>query len=900
VVSTAYPAHREVDVVLRDGSTIGLRPVRPSDEASLREFFDRLDPDSQSFRFFSGAANLGQIAQEMARVDYVSRYGIVASRGEEGPPIGHGVYIEMEHGQAEVAFAVAEGLQGQGLGTILLAHLAEVAAENGIDTFVAEVLPQNHRMIEMFRESGFPAEVRSDADAIRVELPTSLSAEAIASFEDRDRLAAVAAVRAFLEPRSIAVVGASRRADSVGGSVLRNLQASGFAGALHAVNPAATEVQGIAALASVEDIPGEVELAIIAVPSSKALDVAHQCAAKGVRALVVLSAGFSESGEEGARRERELLDACRTAGMRLIGPNCLGVLNTDPEHSLNATFAPGTPPAGDVGFVTQSGALGLALIDLAAEKGVGVSSFASVGNRADITANDLLEFWEEDPRTRVALLYIESFSDPRRFSRVARRIGRRKPIVAVKSGRSGSGARAAGSHTGALLAASDRATDALFEQCGVIRAETLAELLDVSSLISTQPLPRGARVGILTNAGGPGIMCADACEAAGLEVPEPSEDVRAELRAFLPKEAALGNPVDMIATAGAEHYRRAISALARWDGIDSLIVIFIRPLLTQAEDIAAAIHSAVTELPRQLPIQAVFMSPGDQAVLRETATVPTHLYPEEAARALGKVVRHVRWSEAPPRTAPNLAGLHQDEASAILAEALAEDLEWLDPDRCARLLDSYGIATPASRSAADPQAAGLAAEEIGGAVALKALGPQILHKTEIGAVALGLTGAAEVAEAARDMDAELARHGLARTAFSVQAMVENGVELLVGIATDPVFGPVVACGAGGTAVELLGDVRLRVCPLDSADPAEMLNDLAVRPLLDGYRGGDPADVDAVEDVILRVGAIAERHHEIVELDLNPLLATTHGVVAVDVRVRLHEMPPLRSWPSTWG
>ncbi|MBK5218356.1 MAG: GNAT family N-acetyltransferase [Thermoleophilia bacterium] len=898
-MSADYPAHREVDVVLRDGSTIGLRPVRPSDEASLREFFDELDPDSQSFRFFSGAANLGRIAHEMARVDYGSRYGLLARRGEEGRPIGHGVYIELEHGQAEVAFAVAEEMQGHGLGTILLAHLAEVAAENGIDTFVAEVLPQNHRMIEMFRESGFPVDVRSDADGIRVELPTSLSTKAIASFEDRDRLAAVEAVRAFLEPRSIAVVGASRRPDSVGGSVLRNLLASGFSGALHAINPAATEVQGLPALAGIEEISGEVDLAIISVPSNKTLAVAHQCAAKGVRALVVLSAGFSESGDEGARRERELLDVCRTAGMRLIGPNCLGVLNTDPEHSLNATFAPGAPSLGDVGFVTQSGALGLALIDLAAATGVGVSSFASVGNRADITANDLLEFWEQDPRTRIALLYIESFSDPRRFSRVARRIGRRKPVVVVKSGRSGSGARAASSHTGALLAASDLATDALFDQSGVIRAETLAELLDVASLLSSQPLPRGPRVGILTNAGGPGIMCADACEAAGLEVPELSEEARAELRAFLPSEAALGNPVDMIATARAEHYRRALAALARWDGIDSVIVIFIRPLLTEAGDVAEAIHSVVEDLPRRLPIQAVFMSPADHALLRETAAVPTHLYPEEAARALGKVVRHVRWRERTPVVPPHLIGLRRVEAAAVLAEGLAEGREWLDPGQSARLLDCYGIAMPDSRAAVDPLSAGQAAKEIGGTVVLKAIGSQILHKTEVGGVRVGLTGAEQVAEAAQDMDDELAHRRLEREAFLVQEQIDDGVELLIGIASDPVFGAVIACGAGGTTAELLGDVQLRVSPLDGADPEGMLNGLAMRPLLEGYRGAAPADIGALRGVIARVGAMSEAHPEILELDLNPVVATSTGAIAVDCRVRIRARPPRHPWPRTW-
>jgi acetyl coenzyme A synthetase (ADP forming)-like protein len=898
-VSAPYPADREADVVLRDGSTVRLRPVQPADEPRLLEFFRGLDPRSQAFRFFSGAADLERAARELAQVDYQRRYGLLASHGPGGPVLGHGLYIELAPGRAEVAFAVNREMQGRGLGTIFLAHLAEMAAANGIETFSAEVMPGNHRMIEMFRESGFPVETRAVADAIEVELPTSLSAAPVASFEDRDRIAAVAAVRAFLEPRSIAVIGASRRPGSVGGAVLRNLLASGFDGELHAINPAAPEVQGVPARARIGEVPGPVDLAVVAVPAERVAGVAGECGELGVRALVVLSAGFAESGAEGVERERELLAICRATGIRLVGPNCLGILNTDPAHRFDATFAPAPPPAGEVGFVTQSGALGLALTDLAASRGLGVSSFVSVGNRADLTANDLLEYWEQDPRTRVALLYLESFSDPRRFARVARRVGRKMPVVVVKSGRSGSGARAAGSHTGALLAGSDRATDALFEQAGVIRAETVAELLDVSSLLSTQPLPRGGRVGILTNAGGPGIMCADACEAAGLEVPELAPEVRERLRAFLPSEAGLGNPVDMIATAGAVDFERAIGELATWEGIDALIVIFIRPLLTEAADVATAIRNAVAGLPRELPVQAVFMSAADHAVLRERAAVPTHRFPEDAARALGKVARHVRWraNVAPPAPAPS--GIRRDEATAILAGALAEGREWLDPYRCRLLLDCYGIATPVARTAPSPKAAGRAAQALGGVVALKAGGPGIVHKTELGAVRLGLRGADEVERAATEIDAELRRRGLAREGFEVQAMVGEGVELIVGIATDPVFGPVLACGAGGTAVELFGDVSLRVCPLDADDPAEMLASLAVRPLLDGYRGAPAADLGAVEGVIARVGALAAAHPEVVELDLNPVLAGPAGALAVDARVRIAPAPAPRPWPSTW-
>ncbi|MGN6257072.1 MAG: bifunctional acetate--CoA ligase family protein/GNAT family N-acetyltransferase [Solirubrobacterales bacterium] len=896
---SAYPVHREADVVLHDGSTVHLRPVRAEDEAALREFFAGLSFQSRAFRFFSGAVDLERAAVALADVDYAERYGLVAVRGG-GRIVGHGLYVGGPGGRAEVAFAVAEEIQGKGLGTILLAHLAEVAGERGYATFVADVLPQNHKMIEMFRQSGLPTQVRSQPGVLRVEMPTSFSPAARERFEDRDRLAAREAVRSVLEPRSLALVGASRRAGSVGAEVLRNLVESDYRGALHPVNPAAAEVGGLQAYPSLEAVPGEVELAVIAVPAAGVATAAREAAAKGARALVVLSAGFSETGEEGTRRERELLAICRETGMRLVGPNCLGVLSTDPGAPLDATFIPRSPGPGNVAFVSQSGALGLALAEFTEERRLGVSSFASVGNRADVTGNDFLEFWEEDGRTEVALMYIESFSDPRRFSRVSRRVGRKLPVVAMKSGRSAAGARAASSHTGALLAASDRAVEALFEQSGVVRAETLAEMLDVAALFSSQPLPAGRRVAIVTNAGGPGIMCADACEAAGLEIPETPPEVRERLREFTAPEAGLGNPVDLIAAADAEQFRRAIVALSSWEGIDALITIFIRPLATSPEEVAAAVGQAVGELARPLPVQAVFMTTGDQAPLAAAAKVPTLEQPEDAARALGKAVAYREWREQPPAEAPELEGVREDEAAAAIAEALAAGREWLGAAECERLLRCYGIATPESRVVADAAGAGEAAAELGGRVALKAQGAGILHKSELGAVAVGLSGAAEVEGAAKRMERALAAQGLVPEGFLVQQMVEDGTELLVGVATDPVFGPVVACGAGGTAVELLGDVALRVCPLTRADATQMIRSLATFPLLTGFRGAEPADLASLEDLVLRVAALADTHHEIVELDLNPVLATPTGALAADARIRIAPPPPHRSWPRTWA
>ena len=899
-VGAVYPTHLEVDVVLRDGSTVHLRPVSATDEGALLELFEGLGPDSRMFRFFSAATDLKYTARLMADVDYEGRYGLVASRGEDGRLVGHGIYIKTSSGRAEVAFAIADEMQGLGLATLLLAHLAEAAHANGVAVFFAEVLPQNHRMIEVFRESGFPVETSSAPGAIRAEFPTSFSPEAVRHFEERDRLAAAAAVRHFLEPQTVAVIGASRRRGTVGGEIFHNLLESGFDGIVHPVNPATDVVQAVRAYRSVAEVPGEVDLAVVAVPARSALTVARECAAKRVRALTVISAGFAEVGGEGAELQRELVEVCRNAGMRLIGPNCLGVLNMADGSRLNATFAPAAPPPGNVGFVTQSGALGLALIELATDRGLGVSSFASIGNRADISANDFLEYWEGDQATDVALLYIESFSDPRRFARLARRIGREKPIAVVKSGRSVSGERATSSHTGALLSASDVTVDALFEQAGVIRTETLAELLDVASLLGSQPLPLGPRVGIVTNAGGPGIMCADACEAAGLEVPELPEPVREALRGFLAPEASLANPVDLIATATAEQYRRAIATLAEWDGIDALITIFIRPLLTQAEDVAEAVGAALTEMKRPIPVQTVFMSPRDHAAALRAGGAPTHLYPEDAARALGRVMRHVRWRSRPAREPQPLAGARDDEAAAVLANALAAGREWLGMAECARLLDCYGIAMPGWLAAPDSAGAGEAAERLGGRVALKAQGPGILHKTEIGAVRVGLEGRLEVSRAAAEMGEALSAAAVEPDVFIVQSMAEGGVELLVGVVTDPVFGPVLACGAGGMQAEVLKDVSVRVCPLGPDDGGEMIRSLAIFPLLTGFRGGPKADLDALEELLLCLSAMVDSHHEIAELDLNPVVVGAGGALAVDARIRVKEAAPTRPWPSTWA
>jgi acyl-CoA synthetase (NDP forming) len=614
-----------------------------------------------------------------------------------------------------------------------------------------------------------------------------------------------------------------------------------------------------------------------------------------VRALVVISAGFAEAGPEGVARQAELLAVCRDAGMRLIGPNCLGIVNTSPEVRLDATFGPALSLPGRVGFLSQSGALGPAVVDDAVELGLGLSSFVSVGNKADISSSDLLDSWEDDPGTEVALLYLESFGNPRRFARIARRVGRRKPIVAVKSGRSAAGARASSSHTGALLAAFDVTVDALFRQAGVIRTDTLHELFDVASLLASQPRPRGRRVGIVTNAGGPGILCADACIAAGLEVAELSEGLRARLAEGLPAAASAGNPVDMLASAPPEHFRRTVELVVGSGEVDAIIVIFLPPLRTEPAEVARAVRAAVDAAGQAVPVVAVFMSAaGGPAELRDgDAPIPNYAFPEDAARALGRAAEYGAWRERPEDQVPDLTGVPRDQAAGLLAAALAEapDGCWLAPDQVAALLGCYGIEMAEWRLAATPEEAAAAAAELGGPVALKAVAPRLLHKTEAHAVRLGLSGGEQVRSAATEMVAAVAGEGFAVDGFLVQRMVTGGVELLVGVVHDPSFGPVLACGAGATAVELLKDVAVRLTPLTDLDAAEMVRSLATFPLLDGYRGAPRADVGALEDLLLRVGALVEAHPEVAELDCNPVKVLPDGVVVVDARVRVEPAPP---------
>jgi acetyl coenzyme A synthetase (ADP forming)-like protein len=892
---TTYPVHREADVVLRDGSTVHVRPARLTDAPEVERLLKGLSDRSRWLRFFSGYPNLGKAVQWATEVDYERRYGLVAISGADGRVVGHaGFERQPDHqDRAEVALEIADAMQSKGLGTILLGQLAEAANQLGIQVLDAEVLAENHQMVKVFRDCGFPVRTHSLSGYLLIEFPTSLSPEALERFERREQVAATAAMRAFFEPRAVAVIGASRRRGTVSGELFHNLLAAGFNGPVYPVNPKASVVQSVVAYTSVLDVPGPVDLAVLALPAPSVVEAAEECAAKGVRAIVVISAGFAETGPDGAQRQRELVAVCRAAGMRLIGPNCLGIVNTDPEVRLDATFGPIAPLPGRVGFLSQSGALGLAIIDYANALGLGLSSFVSVGNKADISSNDLLSFWEQDEQTDLVLLYLESFGNPRKFARIARRVARTKPVLAVKSGRSAAGARATSSHTGALLAASDVTVDALFDQAGVIRTDSLAELFDVASLLANQPIPAGRRVGIVTNAGGPGIMCADACEADGLEVVQLSPRLQASLADGLPAEAAVANPVDMLASAPPEHYRRTVELVAASGEVDAVIVIFIPPLPADTAAVDQAVQDAAAAA-RSVPVLNVVMSSADpRPEGGDGPRLPRYQFPEDAARALVRAVEYGTWRQRPEGQVPELPDVRHDEAAALLAAALADGPgpRWLAPEEVARLLACYGVPIAEWRLAGSPEEAGAAAHELGGPVALKAVAPRLVHKSEAGAVRLGLAGAEAVQAAAAEMAAAVAAEGYTADGFLVQRMVGEGVELLVGVVNDASFGPVIACGAGGTAVELLKDVAVRITPLTDLGAEEMVRSLATYPLLDGYRGAARADVAALEDLLLRVSALVEAHPTIAELDCNPVKVLPDGVVVVDARVRVEAAAP---------
>jgi acetate---CoA ligase (ADP-forming) len=867
------------DVILRDGSTLRLRAPAAEDAAALVEFFSELSERSRYLRFH-GFPTLGsRLVESVLDPDWRERGALLGSLGGRIVALANWVQLR-DARSAEVAFTVGDDFQRRGIGTRLLERLAALAADAGIEEFVAEVLHENNAMLGVFRDAGFAVTRAGEGGAVEIRFPIAPTGTYREHVASRDHVAVRASLEPFFLPRSVAIVGASKRRGSIGGELFRNVLAGDFAGSVYPVNRGGDAVAGVHGYSGIAKITEAIELAVICVPGEQVLGAAEEALDSGVRTLVVISAGFAETGSEGAERQERLLALVREHGARLLGPNCLGIASS-PVH-LNATFAPRSFPAGKIGFSSQSGALGLALLERAEATGLGVTSFVSIGNKADVSSNDLLEWWEDDEETEMVILYLESFGNPRAFSRIARRVARRKPILALKGGSTGAGSRAAGSHT-AALAGSDVAVDALFRQAGVIRARTLDELIDVATLLSAQPVPRGRRVALVTNAGGLGILAADACEAAGLELPPPSDAARVALAEVMPAEGTAANPIDLLGGATAESFAAALPPVLADPAFDAAIVLFVPTVGSDEEQVGAAISRAAAKVTDK-PVLCVFVSAkGAPPTLRGAANVPAFAYPEAAARALGRAAERGEWLRRPAGAVPELE-LDREAAQAVVGEA---GEGWLDPAQIRRLLGAYGLPFVPEQVVGTPEAAVDAARELGYPVVLKTAAPGV-HKTEQGGIALDLADDAAVLEAARRIGAPLL----------VQPFVRGGAELLAGVVQDPVFGPLVAFGPGGVLAELIGEAQFRLAPLTGLDAEELVRGGKAGRLVAGFRGTPSADETALVDVLLRLSLLANDLPEVAELDLNPVLALPNGCLAVDARVRIAgrtKPPRTKSW-----
>lgn len=877
----AYPAEFELDAVLRDGHVVQIRPIQPGDGPHLSALFDATSAESRYFRFFRAKDRLSANELEyFTNVDYDKRMAFIVFDEDRVVAIARYDRLADDPLTAEVAFMVGDADHGRGIGTQLLTLLTASARRSGIEAFEALVLADNAAMLRLFRSSGYQLDRKMGRGVYEVSFPTGESEDSAAASDRRERIAVANSLLPFFVPRAVAVIGASDSTGSIGGTLFRNLIGSDYTGESYPIHPKAKKVAGVRAYPTILDAPGPVDLAFVVVPAAAVHDVVSQCADHGVRSVVVISAGFSETGGSGVENERRLLRLVRESGMRMVGPNCMGLLNTDPALQLNGTFAPVFPPAGNVAMSSQSGALGIAILEHARRTGIGISTFVSVGNRADVSSNDLLLYWEEDPATDVIVLYVESFGNPRRFSRIARRIARSKPIVAVKSGRTEAGRRAASSHTGAL-ASGDRAADALFRQAGVIRTDTLEQLFGVTSILANQPVPTGRRVGIVTNAGGPAILAADALAARGLELVEFSDVLQASLRAGLPPEAAVANPVDMIAGADAPDFQRALATIAESGEVDSIIGVYV-PVSDEGALAVADVLRSFTAL----PIITVFMSNQDPSKILgdDEQRVPGFSFPEAAAHSLARVVEYGEWLNRPAGVALEPDGIDARLIRSVVSGAIERGPGWLDPDEVRSILTALGLSVPDEQIVTNTEDAISAADRIGKPVAVKVISPTATHKSDVGGIALAVSGEPAIRQAFDAVTSAVTD----ATGVLIQEMADPGHEVLLGLSDDPVFGPVLAFGVGGVYVELLEDVAFRLHPLTDLDANEMIDEIKASPILSGYRSFPEGDRDALLDALGRLSKLVEIVPELAEVDLNPVLVHPpgRGATVVDARMRI--------------
>jgi acyl-CoA synthetase (NDP forming)/GNAT superfamily N-acetyltransferase len=867
-----YPRRWEADVVLSDGGTVHLRPITPDDAERVVAFHGRLSDRTRYFRYFGAYPRIPQRDLErFVNVDHHDRVAFVAMLGDDIIAVGRYERLKDTY-QAEIAFVVEDDHQGRGIGSILLEHLAAAGQESGIEQFVAEVLGENRQMVGVFRDAGYQLSRVLEDGVLHFEFAIDPTDDSVAVARAREQAAEARSVYNLLHPKSIAVIGASTDPTKVGYAVLTNLLTADFAGPVFPVNPERPSVRGVRAYKRVLDIPDPVDLAVVAVPAASVDDVMDDCLAKGVKALVVLSSGFGETGHEGRSAERRLAEEARKHGMRVVGPNALGVVNMDRSVRMNASLAPMLPGLGRTGFFCQSGALGTAILADAASRGLGLSTFVSAGNRVDVSGNDMLQYWMTDPATDVVLLYLESFGNPRKFARLARRLGRTKPIVAVKSGRN--------ALLPALEATSVRVDEpsvqAVFEQAGVIRVESLAELFDTALLLAHQPLPGGSRVAVVGNSTAIGVLAADSALAQGLEL--------------------AGEPVDVGAQAGPAMFAAAVRDTLLDDDVDALIVVFVPPIAVPGTAYARELREAVADLPesQQKPIVSTFLAaegvPAELAMpgpygAPGRGSIPSYPTPERAAVALARATRYARWRSAPRGKLVRPQGINPLAARDLIYRVMSEGKTWLTDTQAVELLDCYGIEIAPFRIVQSADEAASAAEELGFPVAAKAANSMLRHRFDLIGVRLDISSA----EAMRAAYTDLRAVSGVDTVY-VQRMVDRGTSCVIGLQDDPSFGTLVSFGLSGVVNDLLGDRAYRAIPMTDVDAAGLVRAPKAAPLLAGYGGSPMADLGALEDVVLRVAALAEDVPEVRRMELEPVVASESGASVVYARVEIGPPP----------
>jgi acyl-CoA synthetase (NDP forming)/GNAT superfamily N-acetyltransferase len=857
-----YPHRWEADVVLSDGGTVHLRPVVPSDADGLVALHGRLSERTRYLRYFGAYPKMPQRdVERFSHVDHVHRVALAALLGNDVIAVGRFDRLE-DPEAAEVAFVVEDDHQGRGIGSILLEHLAAAARERGLRRFVAEVLAENAAMVRVFRDAGYQVKRVIEQGVVHLEFNIDPTEESLEVARAREQAAEARSVHNLLHPRSVAVIGASTDQAKIGHAVLANLLAADFTGPVYPIHPEHHSVRGVRAYASVLDVPDVVDLAVVAIPAAGIDEVLDACLSKRVKALLILSSGFGELGPQGRQVERRMAHAARAHGMRMVGPNALGVVNTEPGWRLNASLAPRLPGRGRTGFFCQSGALGVAILATATERGLGLSTFVSAGNRADVSGNDLLQYWQTDPDTDVVLLYLESFGNPRKFARLARRLARTKPIVAVKSGRNAVRPGLAATS----VQVEEHSVQALFDQSGVIRVESVAQMFDTALLLAHQPLPAGERIAIVGNSSALGMLAADVALAQDLRL--------------------VDTPVDVGASAGPEEFAAAVRDAALRADVDALVTVFVPPVAVPGAAYARALREALqdADAARRKPVVSTFLAaegvPDELAVVDSDGvagrgSVPSYPSPERAVLALARVTRYARWRAAPLGHFVRPHGVQRKEARSLAERWLESGPKQLPDEQAVELLACYGIDVAPVRRVRSVDEAASAAQELGFPVALS------LQRRRAD-LAAGRVNLASV-DAVRTFYLDLVRVA-GDDEIVVQRMPPPGHCCVIALVDDPSFGTLVSFGLSGVASELLGDRAFRAVPLSDVDAAELVRAPRAAALLAGYQGDEPADLSALEEVVLRLAALAEDLPEVTELSLEPVFASAQGVQVAGVKL----------------